>query len=64
MQSQCDSGCVDLNKNEELCSQSLVDTVILDQCTNGLPRFEVKSCLFPAVTSEILRNLIAYFWVF
>jgi hypothetical protein len=47
MQSQCDSGCVDLKKNEEGCvdlkkneelgSLSLVDTVILDQCANGLP---------------------------
>ncbi len=47
MQSQCDSGCVDLKKNEEgcadlkinaeLCSLSLVDTVIPDQCANALP---------------------------
>ena len=26
-----------VQKNEELCSLSLVDTVILDQCANGLP---------------------------
>ena len=26
-----------LKKNEELCSLSLVDTAILDQCANGLP---------------------------
>ncbi len=69
MQSQCDSGCVDLKKNEErcvdllekneeLCSLSLVDTVILDQSANTLPWFEMKSCLFPAATSEILRNSI------
>ncbi len=34
---QCDSGFVDLKTNEELCSLSLVDTVILDQCANALP---------------------------
>ncbi len=60
MQSQCDSGCVDL-KNEELCSLSLVDTVISEQCANGLPQFDIKSCLFPAATSEILRNST---WIF
>ncbi len=65
MQSQCDSRCVDLKKNEELCSLSLVDTVILDQCANALPWFEMNSCLFPAATSEILRNLICiFFWCF
>ena len=32
MQTQSDSGCVDFEKNEELCSLSLVDTAILDQC--------------------------------
>jgi hypothetical protein len=48
-------------KNEELCSLSLVDTVISDQCVNGLPQFELKACLFPAATSEILRNLICIF---
>ncbi len=47
MQSQCDSGCVDLKKNEEgfvdlkkneeLCSLSLVDTVVPDQYANALP---------------------------
>jgi hypothetical protein len=26
-----------LKKNEELCSLSLVDTAISDQCANGLP---------------------------
>ncbi len=31
-------------------------------CKNGLPRFEMKSCLFPAATSEILRNLICIFF--
>jgi hypothetical protein len=30
-------GVMILKKNEELCSLSLVDTVILDQCANGLP---------------------------
>ena len=54
MQSQCDNGCVDLKKNEELCSLSLVDTVISDQCANGLPQFEMKTCIFPAATSEIV----------
>ncbi len=62
MQSQCDSGCVNLKKNEELHSLSLVDTVIPDQCANGLPQFEMKSCLFPAVTSEILRKLMFIFF--
>jgi hypothetical protein len=62
MQSQCDSGCVDLKNNEELCSLSLVDTVIPDQCANGLPQFEMKSCFFPAATSEILRNSICIFF--
>ena len=62
MQSQCDSGYDDLKINEELCSLSLADTVIPDQCANGLPRFEMKSCLFPAATSEILRNLICIFF--
>ncbi len=28
---------VNLKKNEELCSLSLVDTVIPDQCANALP---------------------------
>ncbi len=36
-QTQSDIGCVDFEKNEELCSLSLVDTAILDQCANGLP---------------------------
>ena len=62
MQSQCDSGCVDLKKNEELCSLSLVDTVISEQCANGLPQFEMKSCFFSSATSEILRNLICIFF--
>ena len=30
-------GVLFLEKNEELCSLSLVDTAILDQCANGLP---------------------------
>ncbi len=30
-------GVLILKKEEELCSLSLVDTAILDQCTNGLP---------------------------
>ena len=30
-------GVLILKKNEELCSLSLVDTAILDQCANGLP---------------------------
>jgi hypothetical protein len=45
-------------KNEELCSLSLVDTVILEQCANDLPQFEMKSCFFLAGTSEIPRNLM------
>ena len=49
-------------KSEELWSLSLVDTVISDQCTNGLPQFKMKSCLFPAATSEIQRNSICIFW--
>jgi hypothetical protein len=28
---------VEFEKNEELCSLSLVDTAISDQCANGLP---------------------------
>ena len=65
MQSRGDSGCVDLKINEELCSLSLVDTVILEQCANGLPQFEMKSCLFLAATSEMPRNLICiFFWCF
>ncbi len=56
MQSQCDSGCVDLKKNEELCSLSLVYTAILEQCANGLPQFEMKSWYNPKATSEILKN--------
>jgi hypothetical protein len=62
MQSQCDSGCVDLKNNEEFCSISLVDTVILDQCANGLPQFEIKTYIFPAATSERQRNLICIFF--
>jgi hypothetical protein len=61
MQSQSDNGYVDLKKNEELSSLSLVGTLILDQCANGLPQFEMKSCLFPAATSKIQRNLICIF---
>jgi hypothetical protein len=34
---QSDSGCVDFEKNEGLCTLSLVDTAISDQCANGLP---------------------------
>ncbi len=49
-------------KIEELCSLSLVDTVILNQCANALPWFEMKPCLVPAVTSEILRNSICIFF--
>jgi hypothetical protein len=30
-------GVLILKKNKELCSLSLVDTAILDQCANGLP---------------------------
>ncbi len=30
-------GVLILKKNEELCSLSLVDTAISDQCANGLP---------------------------
>jgi hypothetical protein len=30
-------GVLILKKNEELCSPSMVDTVISDQCANGLP---------------------------
>ncbi len=30
-------GVLILKKNEDLCSLSLVDTPILDQCANGLP---------------------------
>ncbi len=45
MQSQSDSGCVDFEKNKELCSLSL-DTVILDQCANDLPWFEMITCHF------------------
>ncbi len=30
-------GVLILKKNEELCSLSLVDTAISDQCENGLP---------------------------
>jgi hypothetical protein len=48
MQSQRDSGCVDFEKNEELCSLSLVDAVILDQCANGLPQFEMETCHIPS----------------
>ncbi len=59
---QCDGGCVDLKKNEEFCSLSLVDSVIPEQCANDLPQFEMKSCLFPAATSEILRNSICIFF--
>ncbi len=33
-------------KNEELCSLSLVDIVISDQCANGLPQFEMQTCHF------------------
>ena len=33
-------------KNEELCSLSLVDTAISDQCENGLPWFEMITCHF------------------
>ncbi len=51
-----------LNTNTSL---SLVDTAILEQCLNGLPQFEMKSCLFPAAMSEILRNSICiFFWCF
>ncbi len=35
-----------IRKKEELCSLSLVDTVISDQCANGLPQFEKKTCHF------------------
>ncbi len=35
-----------VQKNEELCSLSLVDTVILDQCAIGLPQFDMKMCHF------------------
>ena len=49
------------DKNEELCSLSLVDTVISEQCANGLTQFEMKTCHFPAVTSEIQRNSICIF---
>ncbi len=63
MQCQCDSGCVDLKKGEELCSLSLVDTVISEQCANGLLQFEMKSRLFLAATSEILRNSIFIFFL-
>ncbi len=45
-----------------MCSVSLVYTVIPDQCANALPWFETKSCLFPAVTSKILRNLKCIFF--
>jgi hypothetical protein len=30
-------GVLFLEKNEELCSLSLIDTAILDRCANGLP---------------------------
>ncbi len=39
-------GVLILQKNEELCSLSLVHTVILDQCANGLPRLEIITCHF------------------
>jgi hypothetical protein len=35
-----------IKKNEELCSLSLVDTAISDQCTNGLSIFEMITCHF------------------
>jgi hypothetical protein len=47
-----------LKKKVELCSLSLVDTAISDQCANGLPRFEMITCHFPAATSDVQRNLI------
>ncbi len=34
---QCKLMCCFWKKNEELCSPSLVDTAISDQCANGLP---------------------------
>ncbi len=39
-------GVLILKENEDLCSQSLVDTAILDQCENGLPLFEMITCHF------------------
>jgi hypothetical protein len=33
-------------KSAELCGLSLVDTVIFDQCANGLTQFEMKTCHF------------------
>ncbi len=45
-----------------MCSLSLVDTVISEQCANGLPQFEMKSRLIQAATSEIPRNSIFIFF--
>jgi hypothetical protein len=54
-----------LKKNEELCSLSLVDTVILDQCANGLPQFENKSCHFPSSNFWNIEEFdMNIFWVF
>ncbi len=64
MQSQSDNGCVDFEKNEELCSLSLVDTAISDQCANGLPWFEMITCHFSSsdfwYTEEFYMHI---FWV-
>ncbi len=60
IQIQCDSGCVDLKKMKS-CVAYLWLTVIPEQCANGLPQLEMKSCLFPAATSEILRYFICIF---
>ncbi len=59
MQTYSDSGYVDFEENEELCSLSLVNTAILDQCANGLPIFEmITTCHFPVVTPDVQRNSI------
>ncbi len=66
MQTQSDSGCVDFENNEELCSLSLVDTAILDQCANGLPWFEMITCNFSSSnfwdTEEFNILIIRVIW--
>jgi hypothetical protein len=39
-------GVLIMKKKNELCSLSLVNTAISDQCVNGFPCFEMISCHF------------------
>ncbi len=62
MQSQCDSGCVDLKKNKSCVAYLWLTQSFWTNVQMACLNLKWKHVFFPAATSEIQRNLMCIFF--